>query len=204
VAERLAAAESLAPSGVKVILESGFGPRSDWPVHPPAVRAAIVAEASRRGLPVFVHANKERDKRLALEMRPRAIVHTGLYDEVPSVAFVREMGASGAFLMTTLSVIDAALTQFAPERLDDPLVRRLVPAIELATARDPTAVRAMVDAQLGAAVPWLPRWLHPVVAWFALGERAQLQRLRSAQRAARLLADAGVPIALGTTEPTGQ
>jgi imidazolonepropionase-like amidohydrolase len=84
VAERLAAAESLAPSGVKVMLESGFGPRSDWPVHAPAVRAAIVAEARRRGLPVFVHANKERDKRLALEMRPRAIVHTGFYGEVPS------------------------------------------------------------------------------------------------------------------------
>jgi imidazolonepropionase-like amidohydrolase len=198
VAERIASAEDLAPSGVKVMLESGFGPRSDWPVHSPAVRAAIVAEARRRGLPVFVHANKERDKRLALEMHPRAIVHMGFYDERPSPTFMHEMVAAGAFLMTTFSVIDAALTQFHPERLDDPLVRRLVPPIELATARNPTAVRAMVAAQLGSAAPWLPRWLFPVVARFALGERAQSGRLQSAQRAARLLADAGVPIVLGT------
>jgi imidazolonepropionase-like amidohydrolase len=198
VAERLAAAESLAPTGVKVMLESGFGPRSDWPVHAPQLRGAIVAEAERRGLPVFVHANKEQDKRLALEMRPRAIVHTGFYDEEPSAQFTRDMAASGAFLMTTFSVIDAALTQFHSERLDDALVLRLVPAVELATARDPASVRAMEGAQLSAAVPWLPRWLHPVVARFALGERAQLARLRSAQRAARLLADAGVPIVLGT------
>jgi imidazolonepropionase-like amidohydrolase len=180
------------------MLESGFGPRSDWPVHAPPVRAAIVAEAERRGLPVFVHANKEQDKRLALEMRPRALVHTGFYDEVPSAQFARDLAASGAFLMTTFSVVDAALTQFHPERLDDALVRRLVPAVELATARDPGSVRAMVDAQLSAAVPWLPRWLHPAVARFALGERAQLRRLRSAQRATRILADAGVPIVLGT------
>ena len=54
---------------------------------------AIKAGAAKRSLPLYVHANREADKEIALDMGARAIVHTGYYAYEPSEAHVRRMAS---------------------------------------------------------------------------------------------------------------
>jgi imidazolonepropionase-like amidohydrolase len=193
--DRLAAAGVV---GVKVFIEPGFGPRATWPIPSLDVRQAIVRGAAARGLPIFVHANREDAKSIALDMGARAILHAGFYDESPSDAFVERMAASGAYLVTTFAIMDAELTRFHPERLDGPLVRRTVPGDELATARAPDAGRLLARAEIGFVAPWLPGVLRDAIAGVILRESGIVSRLASAQRAVQRLAAAGVPIVIGT------
>lgn len=190
--------ESLGAIGTKVFVERGFGPQAVWPIHSPAIREAIMRGAARRKLPIYVHANREEDKAVALDMGAHAIVHTGYYASQPSEAFVQRMAASHTYLMTTFSTMDADLVRFHPERLDDPLVRLTVPPTELATARDPEAGRFLTRTEIGMAAPWLPQFLRDPVAWWALSEKRTASALRSCQQAAQKFAAAGVPIVVGT------
>jgi imidazolonepropionase-like amidohydrolase len=190
--------ESVGAIGAKVLLEPGFGPQAVWPILPPEIRAAIVRGAAKRKLPIYVHANREGEKAIALDMGAHVIVHTGYYDSQPSDAFVKRMAASGAYLMTTFSIMDADLIRFHPERLDDPLPRLTVPAIELTTARDPDAARTLTRAQIRMSSPGMPAFLQDALAWWFLAESRVAERLRSCQHAARRFADARVPIVVGS------
>jgi imidazolonepropionase-like amidohydrolase len=198
VERRVAVVAGLSAVGVKVFMERGFGPRAVWPIHPPAVREAIVAAARARDLPIYVHAQREEDKLVALDMGARAIVHAGFTTAEPSDAFVQRMVASRAYLMTTFHLMDGQRMGFHPERLDDPLLRRTVPPLELATARHPEAGRRLARAQLAMAEPWLPAPLRGPVASLILTDAAFASRLRSSQAAVRRLAAAGVPIVVGS------
>jgi imidazolonepropionase-like amidohydrolase len=195
---RFALLEELGAVGVKVFLERGFGPRPVWPIPSPEIRAAIVRAAAARRLPIYVHAQREEEMRLALAMGARAIVHGGFYDAAPSEDFARRMVESGVYLMTTFSLADAQSIGFHPERLDDPLVRLTVPARELATARDPASGRFFARAQIGMAEPLVPGFMQSTVARFLLTETSMAQRLTSTQRAVRRLWAAGVPIVAGS------
>jgi len=190
--------ESVGAVGAKVLIEPGFGPQPVWPIFPPAIRDAIAQGAAKRGLPIYVHANRENEKKIALDMGAHAIVHTGYYDSEPSAAFVKRMAASGAYLMTTFSIMDADLIRFHPERLQDPLVQLAVPALELGTAGDPDAARALARAEIRMSSPGMPVFLQDALAWWFLGESRVAGRLRSCQQAARRFADAGVPIVIGS------
>ena len=194
VGAQLARIESVGAVGVKVFVEGGFGLRRVWPIHPPDVRAAIVGAARSRGLPIYVHAQREDDKNVALDMGAHAIVHAGFFEAMPSEGFVRRMVESRAYLMTTFSLMDAEAIEFHPERLDDPLVRVTVPARELATARDPMSGRFLARAQIGMAEPLVPWFLRGLVARVMLTETAMAQRLASSERAVQRLWVAGVPV----------
>jgi imidazolonepropionase-like amidohydrolase len=198
VEAHFAVMESVGAVGAKVLIEPGFGPQPVWPILPLPIRDAIVRGATARKLPIYVHANREPEKAIALDMGARVIVHTGYYDSQPSDAFVKRMAASGAYLMTTFSIMDADLIRFHPERLDDPLLRLTVPALELTTARDPEAAKRLTRAEIKMSSPGMPAFLQDALAWWFLGESKIVQRLRSSQQAARRFADAGVPIIVGS------
>ena len=190
--------DSVGAVGVKIFIERGFGLRPVWPIHSPEIRVAIVRAAAARGLPIYVHAEREDDMTVALDMGARAILHGGFYDAAPSEAFVQRMTGSRAYLMTTFSLMDAQSMEFHPERLDDPLFRGTVSVHELATARDPASGRFLAQAQIGMAEPLVPRFLRGLVARFALTEAAMARRLASSQRAVQKLWAAGVPIVAGS------
>jgi imidazolonepropionase-like amidohydrolase len=190
--------ESVGAVGAKVLIEPGFGPQIVWPIPAPEIRDAIVRGAAKRRLPIYVHANREREKEIALDMGAHAIAHTGYYDAQPSDAFVKRMKSSGAYLMTTFSIMDADLIRFHPERLEDPLARLAVPDVELATARDPGAARSLARAEIKMSSPQMPAFFQDALAWWFLGESRVAERLRSSQQAARRLANAGVPIVVGS------
>jgi imidazolonepropionase-like amidohydrolase len=94
--------------------------------------------------------------------------------------------------------VDETLMEFHPEWLDDPLLRRVVPAAELATARDPESGVRLRTAEVGMAVPWLPVFLRRPVARLVLTEDDAVGRLASPQAAVRAMPLAGVPIVLGS------
>jgi len=198
VSTRFALLAELGAVGVKVFLEPGFGLRPVWPILSPEIRAAIVRTAAAHRLPIYVHAQREEEMKMALAMGARAIVHGGFYDGAPSDEFVRSMVESKAYLMTTFSLADAQSIAFHPERLDDPLVRRTVPALERATAREPASESFLSRAQIGMAEPLVPGFLHSVVASFMLTEASMAKRLASSQQAVRRLQAAGVPIVAGS------
>jgi len=195
---------SLGAPGIKMAFEPASG-------FPPAMRQAIIDGAARRHLFLFVHATTEAAQRAAIEWGARAVMHPVLGGRwngqllAPrelSDEFVARMKASGAYQVTTLSLLDTWPGHFDLARLDDPLTRLTVPAEELATARDPGAVRAFADGTIGWAMPWVPRVVRPLALdW--VWTRANLDAgLAYSQRNLRRLHDAGVPLVIGTDAPS--
>jgi predicted amidohydrolase YtcJ len=189
--------ESVHAVGVKVPIEKGFV-GDVWPIHSPEMRRAIAREAAERGLPIYVHASDEDEQRIGLEMGAHALVHMDFYAQPPPPDFAALVRERGAYVMTTFSIMDAELTRWHPERLDDPLVATTVPEIERRTARDPEAGWFSAEMQIGFAAAWLPAILRrPAARWF-MAERGYRQRLASSMRAAKSLHDAGVAVVIGS------
>jgi imidazolonepropionase-like amidohydrolase len=191
--------QSAGAVGVKVFVETGFGPaEGSMPTHTAEMRAAIARVAAERHLPIYVHASSEAEQRMGLEMGAYALVHMDFYAQPPSAEFVQQVRRRGAYMMTTFSIMDAELTRWHPERLDDPLVATVVPALERTTARDPKSGTFEAETVIGLTAPQLPRFLRKPMAWWFLSEDSYRQLLASSMRAAKTLHDAGVPIVIGS------
>jgi imidazolonepropionase-like amidohydrolase len=132
------ATEWLKPVGVKVTLESGFVPEPSWPIITPEVREAVVREAKRRGLPLFVHGGSEAEDTIGLDMGAKVFVHAGLGGR-RSEGWIRRMKESGASVISTLAIYDSFFIRTEPQRLEDELVRLVVPEAERKTASDEAA-----------------------------------------------------------------
>lgn len=185
--------------GVKVPIERGFVSDSTFPIHAPEVRDAIRREAERRRLPIFVHASDEEEQAIALDMGARALAHLNFNRGGPSPEFVARAAGAGVYVVTTFSIIDAGLTRWHADRLDDALVRRAVPPAELETAASPAAWTAHDVAELGFAFPQWPHLARRVLVWLSsFAEAPEAGVLAGNLRAAKRLYDAGVPLAVGS------
>jgi imidazolonepropionase-like amidohydrolase len=188
-------AVSLGAIGVKITFESGFGNTHD-PTFDAPMRETLVAGAAARQLPIYVHAMTPTDHIAASDLHPWAYMHG---PETPSVVATREIAATGAFVVTTLTVYDANRLPMDRDALADPLLRIAVPPRELAAALDRGIVRQSREDIAALAVPWAPAWaVHSdgLARWIAG------KRLAHAERAVRLLYEAGVPLVLGTDSGT--
>ncbi len=204
--------QSIGGVGVKLNTEHGFAPvGGSLPQYPPEIRQAIVEGARRRRLPLYVHAMSERDAAKALDLGAHAIMHApmggpwaGQFFGVSDLSddFVERMVSSGAYQLTTFSLLDTWPGLYDPARLDDARVRLTVPEVELATARNADAARAFAISLLGAAVPWTFEFTRP---WLArqLWSRDNLEQgLRYSQRNVARLHRAGIPIVAATDAPS--
>lgn len=180
---------SVGQAGIKVTVERGFR-APIWPLHPRETLEAIRDGARARGLDIYAHAMSVREQRLAVEVLDADVTVHAL--EVPHRPTIRRLAEAGVYEMTTLSPTAA----FAPEGIDDLWLDRYVPAVELATARDPEVARGFTEQALELMAPRvpLPRW----IARSGLAEQRARAHLRRAGRALRALADAGVPLVMGS------
>jgi imidazolonepropionase-like amidohydrolase len=211
VEAKLDVIQSLGAAGVKIALEEGFNPLASLGGFTPELRRAVIEGAARRRLPLFVHATTEDAQREALAWGARALMHAvqgGIWmgqlrrPSDLSDDFARRMKESGAYQVTTFSLIDSWPGLFRRETLDDPLVTLTVPALELASARDPAADRYFSVAVLGFAVPWLPNGLRAAVARYLWTAETLGDGLAYSQRNVQRLWKAGVPIVVGSDAPS--
>ena len=205
VEQRLDVAQSLGAVGIKVMVEQGFTPfGSSWPIHSAEILDAIASGAKRRKLPIYVHATSEDEYRIAVDMGAHAIMHAPLSflrGGTLSDSLIERLAEGGTYVVTTLSLMEAATTGNHPERLDDPLVQLTVPPAEMATARDPAADRFAARAAIGYGPRWIPQFLIGFIARLVWNERLILDTVRRSQDMIRRLHDAGVPIVVGTDTP---
>jgi imidazolonepropionase-like amidohydrolase len=190
--------------GVKAMIEYGFSPFYDWPILSPEVRRLIVREAAARDLPVYTHSIQQRAHAVALELRPRALMHSGMLDRRPPAELTERIKAEGTYIVTTLSgMFDCLLARRAFVRgIDDALILSTVPREQIATVENPMAWRQMYRHMLGATAPrWLPVGLARAATWFvppALLEISLRRALRATCQAVLRLHEAGVRIVRGT------
>ena len=195
---------SLGAVGVKVMLESGWSPFGSLTRHSAEIRSVIVQEAARRKLPIYVHASSEPDYEEAIDLGAHAIMHGLLYrDAKLSNNFVARMQKSGAYQVSTLSVMDALRIEFEPERLDDSITEIAVPARQLATARDPRSGRIHAESRVATAAGWLPPAARRAAAAYNFSNRAISEAVASARRALAAEHRGGVPIVVGSDSGNG-
>ncbi len=199
VVENFRKAVPLRPLGAKVTIENGFGPIAVWPTFDEGLRRTIVEEGKKSGLPLFIHSMSKQEHRIALSMEPYALVHGNFGDEVADAEIIAEIKRSKAFVSTTLAIYKLMLLMWEPQTLDDPWIRRLVPAAQLATAKNPEVTAQVVDAIALQSKPW---WIPSFVAgWLSksLMNRSVVEtQLSNSMKSSKLMHDAGIPLVMGS------
>jgi imidazolonepropionase-like amidohydrolase len=187
--------------GVKMSFERGYA-APVWRLHPPEIERAIVEEAGKRKLPIYVHAERAEMFRRALAVHPHALVH-GPFDGTKELA--AEIAAARIPVITTQSLFDAGTVVLHPEQLDAPEVRRVVPRVELESIRDPRQLRAYTFGLLTEVVPFVRGRYRDLLAWWAAtdsglrtAEKMNRENARSGAQSLRYLKEAGVTLVLGT------
>jgi imidazolonepropionase-like amidohydrolase len=162
--------------GVKIVVESG--PKAFGDNHPqmsPALVAAAVEEADRRGLEVFVHATSLDELEVALAHHVHAIMHLVADPAPPRRALLDAMAERRTYYVPTLSLFIWTGTWGDPaQTLTDPF---------LTSGIEARVIKSLVESPLAPkSPPSSADW-----AW----RRGLLGALKAAS-------DAGVPIVAGT------
>jgi len=98
--------------------------------------------------------------------------------------------------------VDTVPGLYDVRRLDDPIVRLVVPKLELDTARAADAPERFAIGVIGFAAPWTFEWTRPWLASVFLSRDRLLAALRSGQRNLVRESRAGVPIVAATDVPS--
>ena len=187
------------PTGIKLTLESGFGPFNVWKIFDENMRDYISQQSTVRKFPLFIHSMNEKMHKIALSMKPRALMHAGFSNTQPSDSFLEELKKSGVSVVSTLSIEDSTLIKWDKHRLDIKTVKELTPTIELETARDDKAWDFAFQTTTDISTPaWIPQFLSRIFGGFFISENIIKNRLSSSQLAVRKMFKAGVPIVMGT------
>jgi imidazolonepropionase-like amidohydrolase len=187
--------------GVKLAFERGYI-APVWRLHPPEIVRAIVEEAGKRKLPIYVHAERAAMVRRALAVHPYALVH-GPIDASKELA--AEIAAARIPVVTTQALFDAGTVVLHPEQLEAPHVRRVVPSIELESVRDPRQLRDYTFGLVSEVLPFVRGRYRDLLAWagtigagMRAAENTNRDMARSAAQSLRYLKEAGVTLVLGS------
>lgn len=126
---------------VKIFIENGFGPSSEWPMMSKQTLARIRAETRKRGLLLIAHANAIDMQRIALDAGVDVLAH-GLWNwnefdgqpgvPAPIAGHLRKVHAKGIGYQATLRVLPGTADLFREDTLKDPLYAKVVPPAVLA------------------------------------------------------------------------
>ena len=186
--------------GVKTMLETGFGKSNIWPLHSPEIRKIIVAEAFQRNLPIYIHAYKEKEQTIGLEMGVHNFVHSGFMFKQPKDDFLERMKKQGTYLTTTLScTFDQMLVNFKLERLDDEFLKLTVPDELLKTAGNLEAWDEYYNIFFKNSSPkWMPSFIVKTITKLMNIEKMIRSCLTNASNAIATMYRSGIPIVVGT------
>jgi imidazolonepropionase-like amidohydrolase len=185
---------------VKIFIEDGFGPRTDWPLMSMPTLKRVVAEAHKHRLPVVAHANALDMQRMALDAGVDVLAH-GLwnwneYDESPGVpeaiaAHLRRIHAQKVGYQPTLRVLPGTADLFRKDTLEDPVYPKVVPP----------ALLAWYATEAGG---WFKKELQRDFGDMPESEieQAQLRVGERGMRAVRYLAELGHPLLLASDTPS--
>jgi hypothetical protein len=199
IAQNIAAASQFNPLGVKVTFESGFGPFEIWPLFDDGLRDTITTESAKYHLPIFAHSMTEKEHRLALTLKPFALLHAGFGIKPASDEMIHEIKESGAYVVTTLAIYKMTLLMWDHEALDDPWLRMLVPENQILTARNPDIRAKVIQTVVSDSAPkWMPKFISSLFAtWFFNPSSVRTQMSNSMTSVARMQ-EAGIPLVMGS------
>ncbi len=202
-----AVVERIAASGahcVKVALEDGFGPSTDWPIMSAETLRRVRAAAKKHGLLLAAHANALDMQRMAVDGNVDLILHgvwnwNELNDQpgIPAAIadHLRNIRDKKIGYQATLRVLPGVTDLLDPHLLDDPIYAKVVPPRLLAWYRTEEA-----------------QWFKRQVFGPDVDAAAVLERKRAANerwstsergmRALRHLYELGQPMLLGSDTPS--
>ncbi len=193
VEAQLDAQQAAGVVGIKVTFEHGMVGKI-WPVHAPEIRTAIREGAKKRGLDVYVHAMSPEEQSIAVtHFGARGTMHLL---EKPHKKTIELLAKHRVYEVTTLSALDSQRTAWTPERLNDPLVQLTVPAVQLATARDPEKIRSFHEFTLKTLMPRMPA--KGLIRKIVFKDRTVRRRLTHMGQSLVALQKAGVPLVMGS------
>jgi imidazolonepropionase-like amidohydrolase len=185
---------------IKIFIEDGFGPRSDWPLMSKETLGRIRAETRKRGMLLIAHANALDMERIAVDAGVDVLAH-GLWNwgdsdgqpgvPAPIAEQLRKVHAKGIGYQATLRVLPGTADLFREDTLKDPMYAKVVPASVLAWyATEPgqwfkKIMRDGGDSSVDAKIA------H---GWLALNVQGM--------RAVRYLFELGHPLLLGSDTPS--
>lgn len=197
-----AVVERIAKGGarcVKIFIENGFGPASNWPLMSKETLARIRAATRRHKLLLIAHANAIDMQRIAVDADVDVLAH-GLWNwnehdapqgvPEPIAAHLRNVHAKGIGYQATLRVLPALADLFRADTLKDPTYAKVVPP-------DVLAWYATEPAQFfkrETRGPDGPPDMKMAQMFFKAGE--------TGMRALRYLHDLGHPLLLGSDTPS--
>ncbi len=134
-----AVVERIAQGGarcVKIFIENGFGPASDWPLMSKETLARIRAATRKHKLLLIAHANAIDMQRIAVDAGVDVLAH-GLWNwneydtpqgvPEPIATHLRNVHAKGIGYQATLRVLPALADMFREDTLKDPMYAKVVP-----------------------------------------------------------------------------
>jgi len=190
VREQMDAFEAYESYGTKVTFEDGMLMRV-MPLFSEELQNGIYQEASERGQNLYIHATDKRGIRRALEMKPHVLVH-GPHQF--NRKLIRQITESGAYVSSTVDIMGAGLTYFDMDSLNDPLIAMVVPADELATAKDPGIRKEFIEEAWRATAPGWPLWIGRLM----YRKSVMRPRVNKVLRGIGKLHESGVDIALAS------
>jgi imidazolonepropionase-like amidohydrolase len=188
-------------AGAKLPIEPGvFQPV--WHTPSPTLLRTIADQAKARAVPLYVHALTEDAYNQGLALAPHAFVH---HSGTATDDLVARVAASRAYVVSTIAIYAVHRYALNLAALDEPHVKRVVPAVVRAGLLDPEAVHAANVGLIGEVMPALAgRWADVAAALQGTDPgRAQVdataaETLRAASDGLRRMHQAGVPIVLGS------
>lgn len=194
--DRLRAAGAV---GAKIPIEPGVIQRV-WRTPSRELQAAVTKLTQARGVPLYVHAMSEDAYDEGLALRPHAFVH---HSRSASDDLVARVATSGAYVISTLAIW--RVHEYGRNRaaLDEPHVRRVVPAVVRDGLLDDARMHAAEVGLIGKVMPVLAgRWAdvaaHLQARAPAQVDAAAKESLRVAADGLRRMHAAGVPVVLGS------
>lgn len=173
VSALVAAKKAAGATAIKIVIEDGPPPWHPKPRMSDAQIRAVVAAAHALSMPVFAHISTSDQVRIALDADVDGIMHAPT--DVLPMDLVRQMTDRGMWYVPTFSLYDGILTWARKQREADPYAL--------------SGVHPEVIDSLAAA---------PFLAAAAEDESGALEYLANAAENLRRVANAGVPIALGS------